>query len=78
MLDPLQDDDRFLIGAIGRLSPEKGFGALIDALHWLNRDDDTYRLIILGEGGERQYLEGKVSEYGLEGSVALPGYRDNA
>lgn len=78
MLDPLLDDDRFLIGAIGRLSPEKGFGSLIDALYWLNRDDGAYRLMILGEGGERQYLEGKVSEYGLEGSVALPGYRDNA
>ena len=74
----LKNNHEFLIGAIGRLSPEKGFGYLVDAMVYLLKDNDNYKLIIFGEGGERQHLEKKVSKYGLQGKIVFPGYYDNA
>lgn len=46
--------NELVIGAIGRLSPEKGFDVLIEALRTL---DIPYRAIIAGEGPERETLE---------------------
>lgn len=66
------------IGAIGRLSPEKGFDLLIQALKTLTEKFSDIRLVIVGEGGERKNLEALASELGLEERVLLPGYRDRA
>jgi glycosyltransferase involved in cell wall biosynthesis len=65
-------------GAIGRLSPEKGFGILLKALHELAKTNPEVRLIILGEGGERGSLEAQVRALGLEDRVLMPGYVENA
>jgi|MTBAKSStandDraft_1061840.scaffolds.fasta_scaffold01661_14 glycosyltransferase involved in cell wall biosynthesis len=68
----------FIIGAIGRLSPEKGFNYIIDAMVQLSRLSDDYKLFVLGEGGERQNLENKVKEYDLQDKVFFLGYRNKA
>jgi glycosyltransferase involved in cell wall biosynthesis len=34
--------------------------------------------VILGEGGERGYLEAEVERFGMNGKVLLPGYVANA
>jgi glycosyltransferase involved in cell wall biosynthesis len=64
----------FVIGAVGRLSREKGFPVLIEALAGLVREGKDVRLLILGEGALRGELEEQVRGLGLEGRVLMPGY----
>jgi len=68
----------FTIGSIGRLSTEKGYKYLIEALSLLTKKGIDARLIIIGEGDVRDYLEGLVARFGLTNRIMLPGYRENA
>lgn len=67
--------DEIVIGAVGRLSPEKGFDSLVDALAMVRHAGVQARLIVIGEGAERQRLERLIQEKGLTDLVQLPGYR---
>jgi glycosyltransferase involved in cell wall biosynthesis len=58
--------------AVGRLAPQKDFGTLLRAFARV-LERRPARLLILGEGPERQGLEALVAELGLEGSVDLAG-----
>jgi glycosyltransferase involved in cell wall biosynthesis len=68
----------FVIGAIGRLSKEKGFEYLIEALKLLTAQGIKARLLIMGEGPERSFLEGIVEKYHLQQKILMPGFRENA
>ncbi|MCK4828524.1 glycosyltransferase, partial [bacterium] len=68
----------FTIGSIGRLSSEKGYGYLIEALSLLIKKEIDARLIIIGEGYERDYLECLITKFKLTERVMLPGYRAEA
>jgi glycosyltransferase involved in cell wall biosynthesis len=69
--------DRLLIGAVGRLSAEKGFDLLIRAIHQLQRDGLAVDLVVVGEGDERPRLEALVAELALQDHVRLLGYRSD-
>lgn len=56
----------------GRLHPQKGFDRLIEALPRLP-SAFSWRLTILGEGGERARLESLIEKHGLNDRVSLPG-----
>lgn len=62
--------------AVGRLEPQKNFALLIRAFAAL-RETRPARLMILGDGGEREMLEALVRELGLEDDVAMPGFAAN-
>lgn len=68
----------YAIGALGRLSPEKGFNHLIDALAILLRRGKDVRLVIFGEGGKRRELEEQITGLGLDERVRMPGFLPNA
>lgn len=68
----------FIIGAIGRLSHEKGFDFLIEAVAELSADIPEVKLLIIGEGGEKGALEKMVSDRGINDRVMMPGYKDTA
>ena len=59
----------------GRLSPEKGFDLLIEALALC--DDPGLRLAILGEGALRADLEHLVAARGLQAQVTFLGFQRN-
>ncbi len=63
------------IGAVGRLSPEKGFDLLIDAFAALVSQGGDLRLVIMGEGMLRSSLETQIARLGLQDRILLPGYR---
>lgn len=63
------------IGALGRLSREKGFDLLIDAVASLLAEGRDIRLVILGEGDQRPVLEEQVRRLGIGERVLMPGYR---
>lgn len=64
----------FVIGSVGRLSKEKGFEYLIESLHTLVQEGIDVRLIIIGEGPERDSLEAMVEQLCLKERVLMPGY----
>jgi glycosyltransferase involved in cell wall biosynthesis len=69
--------ERFLIGAVGRLSAEKGFDVLIRTCnHLLARGLDV-GLIIVGDGEEREHLGKLIGELGREDRIRLLGYRSD-
>ena len=67
--------ERFLIGAVGRLSAEKGFDLLIQSVNELAREGEDVQLVIVGEGGERKTLERLVAALGLQDRVSLSGWQ---
>lgn len=69
-------DGRRCVLAAGRLSPEKGFDVLLDALGSLRHAGFDVRLVLAGEGGGRAELEEQARTLGIEDAVLLPGYVD--
>jgi glycosyltransferase involved in cell wall biosynthesis len=69
---------RCVLGAVGRLSPEKGYSILLDAFHMVLDSFPNARLIILGEGEARRSLEEKLKNLRIEKQVLLPGYVKDA
>lgn len=63
--------------AVGRLSPEKGFVSLLEAVAFLNRKGIDCQLVIFGEGSERGFLEKKIAELGLEEKAYMAGFVEN-
>jgi glycosyltransferase involved in cell wall biosynthesis len=61
-----------LVG-VGRLTPQKGFDVLIQAIAML----PTAEVVILGEGAERERLERMRDQLGLHDRVRLPGSSDD-
>ncbi|MBI3812629.1 MAG: glycosyltransferase [Nitrospirae bacterium] len=68
-------DDAIVIGAVGRLSREKGQGVLIEALTRLN--DRAVMALLIGEGPDEQGLKQQVAVLGLNGRVCFLGYRND-
>lgn len=73
----LRDGRTPVVLGAGRLAPEKDFPTLIAAFAAVAAQREA-RLLILGEGPARKALEGQIERLGLHGSVALPGYVDDA
>jgi len=69
---------RCTIGAIGRLSREKGFELLIEAMPELLAGGLDIQLLLLGEGGERARLTARIDQLGLGDRVLMPGYIEAA
>jgi glycosyltransferase involved in cell wall biosynthesis len=64
-----------IVGAAGRLSPEKGFNILIDAAAEVVRQEPEVGFVIFGEGPCREALVRQIRQADLAGSVALAGFR---
>jgi glycosyltransferase involved in cell wall biosynthesis len=65
---------RQIVGAAGRLSPEKGFQVLLEAAGPLLRADPGLGFILFGEGPLRNSLERAVAAAGLAGRFILAGF----
>jgi glycosyltransferase involved in cell wall biosynthesis len=66
-----------LIGAAGRLSPEKGFQKLVEAAALMIAKDPRLGFVIFGEGPLRGELTQLIAQHQLQGNVVLPGFRTN-
>ncbi len=67
--------DRKLIGAVGRLSGEKNFASLIEAVARLLKQGQDVELAIAGEGPERANLEKQIAEQPEPGRFRLLGFQ---
>ena len=67
--------DVIQIVAAGRLTYQKGFDLLIDALALC--DKQRYRLSLIGEGPLRQVLQKRASDKGVDAQVRFTGFQKN-
>lgn len=66
-----------IVIAIGRLNRQKGFDVLIRAHAKIRERNINHRLLILGEGPERDNLETLAVSLGVRGSIEMPGFVSN-
>lgn len=69
------DPTRPALGFVGRLSPEKGLGFLIQALQQHSRELGLVQTLIVGAGEEQHALEAQLKQAGLADRVQLLGNR---
>lgn len=67
-----------IIISTSRLVKKNGLDSLIRAVALSINDDISCRLIIIGEGPERDYLQSLINNLDLNEKVALIGYLDQA
>jgi glycosyltransferase involved in cell wall biosynthesis len=65
---------RLAVGAVGRLSAEKGFDLLIRAAHRLLHAGVDLEVLIAGEGDAEPHLRALAAELGVAGRVRLLGH----
>jgi glycosyltransferase involved in cell wall biosynthesis len=68
---------RWLIGAAGRLSPEKGFAVLIEAAALVLQQRPEAGFVVFGDGPLRADLERLILERGLQRRFVLAGFRND-
>ena len=66
--------DHFVIGAVGRLEPQKRFDLLLEAFAVLHLANPKLRLVIAGDGSLKTALEEQRRAMGLESTVVLTGH----
>ncbi len=69
--------DKHIVLAVGRLEEQKGFDRLLQAFSSLAEEYPAWDLVLLGEGGQRTYLERELEKLGMSGRVHLPGWVGN-
>jgi glycosyltransferase involved in cell wall biosynthesis len=67
--------DDFVIGAVGRLEPQKRFDLLLQGFAQVRSTRPDLRLLIVGDGEERTNLEHDIRRLGLADSCRLLGHR---
>ena len=63
-----------VIGAVGRLEPQKRFDLLLDAFRTVHAQRPNTRLVIAGDGSLRDALHAQRDALGLQQSCILPGH----
>lgn len=66
-------DGAFVVAAVGRLSRQKGFEYLIDAVNLIKDDMPELSVVIAGDGELRRALDAKIKALGLDGRIKLAG-----
>ena len=64
-----------LIGAVGRLSPEKAFDILLRSVREIRTAGHDVRLVIVGEGNDRVRLEALATELQIADRVTFAGWQ---
>jgi glycosyltransferase involved in cell wall biosynthesis len=68
-------EEEFVFGFVGRLSEEKGLRHLLEAFSLRKAEDGRWRLVLVGDGPQREALEKAIGDLGLHGKVALAGFQ---
>jgi glycosyltransferase involved in cell wall biosynthesis len=66
-----------IVGTVCALRPQKALPVLIEAAAFLARRFAGVRVLIVGDGPEREALEARIAELGLAATVILLGHRDD-
>jgi len=70
-------DDAPVVGVVARLEAEKGHRTLIDAWPVVLETHPEARLLVVGEGSERNALEAQAASLGISDRVVFTGRRED-
>jgi glycosyltransferase involved in cell wall biosynthesis len=73
----LRQPGRLVVGAVGRLSKEKGTAVLIQAAARICREYPNVLFVQVGDGPDRKELEAIVRELGIESQFVFAGQRQD-
>ena len=71
-------DEQILVGCVARITEQKNPFFLLEIFSVLHRQDDRYRLMLVGDGTLREQVEAKIVGLGLQEYAVLTGPRDDA
>jgi glycosyltransferase involved in cell wall biosynthesis len=77
LLAVFPDPPRRVVGAAGRLSPEKGFAVLVEAARRVLREDSGAGIVVFGDGPLRDALARQIAAARLSDRFILAGFRDD-
>ncbi len=63
--------------AAGRLARQKNYPMMLKAFSKITKEYPEYKLLILGEGPDREELENLVQSLGIADQVKMPGFSNN-
>lgn len=69
-------DDVFVIGSVGRLVPQKNFPRLLEIFDYFKSKYPTSKLLIVGDGPQKEQLEKLKLELGLDGVIFVGSKQD--
>jgi glycosyltransferase involved in cell wall biosynthesis len=69
------DEKDFVIVFSGRLDPVKNFELLLDVFEYCHKADNTVKLLIVGDGPERQKIEQICRQKNIHAGLVLVGQR---
>jgi glycosyltransferase involved in cell wall biosynthesis len=67
----------FVVGFVGSLKPWHGVDSLLRAFARLHRADPRYRLLVVGDGPLRSWIEGFACGAGIEDRITVTGWVAN-
>lgn len=73
----LKDEGSIVVGVVARVDLQKGFEYLLRAARELCKMFPALRIVIAGEGPDRNAIEEMIEQYGLQSSVVLAGQQSN-
>lgn len=62
---------------LGRLGYPKNVLRLIEIVNIIKKKKRNFKLAIVGDGPDREMIENKIKEYGLENNIKMFGYQSN-
>lgn len=68
-------DDTFKYVATGRFTHQKGFWHLIKAFSVIHNEDANTKLVLIGDGEQKEQILELVEQFNLKDSVVMPGFR---
>ena len=73
----LKDEGSTVVGVVARLDLQKGFEYLLRAASELCKTFPDLKIVLVGEGPDRDAIEKMILQYGLQSNVILAGQQSN-
>lgn len=71
------EKDTILLGHVGFFNDQKNHMFLLDCFKAIRDISDHYKLLLLGDGPNREQIEKRIAKYGLKDFIYMPGLVDN-
>ena len=68
-----EDEATFTVGFVGTLKPWHGLPTLLEAMALMLADDPSYRLLLVGDGPQREVLQTQADRLGISAAIELTG-----